>query len=880
MLNINELSLGTITSNATVTIQAVYGSLTNAHSVLLKVIPPGLTYLGSLHDDPTADAEEVIVSNGYAYVACGYAGLVVFDVSDPANPTRVGGYDTDGDSLGIAMRSNRVFIADGNGDLSIVDVSTPSNPTLAGSLKLGYDRAQAKDITLSGRYAYIAAMKRGLFIIDINDVSNPQLVGELPADYYAMCVAVDGNYAYIADYRSGLKIADVSNPTNPVLVSSYTDLVQASVVVKRDDYLYIADYTNGLQILDVSDPTSPVHVGEYVTKYGYDVFVKGDYAYMANNSYGVEIVDISDLSNPVPVGEFDDNSGAAQRVFVVGDVAYVSNREGGLQILDVSVPAAPSLLGSYDTHRYSYGVAVKGSYAYLAAYRDGLITVDISNPSNPVTVFTNRWTTYPYAYNLDIDGDYAYVASISRGLTVFDVSMPSTPSLVTAYDLGYENVRDVKIFGNYAFCANSYYSEDRNSTNALCVVDISDPSSPVYIGGYNNGSRAYGVDVQGQYAYLAAYSNGLEIIDISNPTNPVFAGSYIRSPFDTYDLPHPYSWQVDVSGQYAYLMDSGQILEIIDVSNPQTPTRIGSCHLGWADSSVNLFVQYPYVYIAYAASGRPEKIGLWIVDVSDPANPVIVADHPTRGYSRGVVVDNGHVYLADEPKGLHTFTWGAVPTPVKSITNFVVNRFPGADDRVDALSSKTTNRYEGIVEFSDKSVQYMTESATWSVVGNAHGAVFDEHRLTADSITSNGAVITVQGSYGGFSGTLNVTLYFDRNNNGIPDWWEIQFCGGATDADPSATCSNGVNTVWEAYIAGLDPNDPNAAFLTSIQWNPPQAILGWNTASDRVYSVWWTTNLLENFQPLETNIPWTQGSYTNPDAPPCSFYKIKVELAD
>ena len=47
-----------------------------------------------------------------------------------------------------------------------------------------------------------------------------------------------------------------------------------------------------------------------------------------------------------------------------------------------------------------------------------------------------------------------------------------------------------------------------------------------------------------------------------------------------------------------------------------------------------------------------------------------------------------------------------------------------------------------------------------------------------------------------------------------------------------------------------------------------------------LFSVWWTTNLLENFRPLETNIPWTQGSYTNLDAPPCSYYKIKVELEE
>ncbi len=107
--------------------------------------------------------------------------------------------------------------------------------------------------------------------------------------------------------------------------------------------------------------------------------------------------------------------------------------------------------------------------------------------------------------------------------------------------------------------------------------------------------------------------------------------------------------------------------------------------------------------------------------------------------------------------------------------------------------------------------------------------------------------------------------------------WQEDHFGGATNANPNATCSNGVNAVWEAYIAGIDPTDPNVAFLTSIL---PGEILQWSCVSGRVYSVWWTTNLLNDFQPLETNLPWTQGSYTNSDAPPCSYYKINVQLEE
>jgi hypothetical protein len=47
-----------------------------------------------------------------------------------------------------------------------------------------------------------------------------------------------------------------------------------------------------------------------------------------------------------------------------------------------------------------------------------------------------------------------------------------------------------------------------------------------------------------------------------------------------------------------------------------------------------------------------------------------------------------------------------------------------------------------------------------------------------------------------------------------------------------------------------------------------------------VYSVYVTTNLVNTgFQPLSTNIPGPQGSYTNSTAVPVGFYKVNVRMA-
>ncbi|MEI7851748.1 MAG: hypothetical protein WCH86_07940 [Kiritimatiellales bacterium] len=86
--------------------------------------------------------------------------------------------------------------------------------------------------------------------------------------------------------------------------------------------------------------------------------------------------------------------------------------------------------------------------------------------------------------------------------------------------------------------------------------------------------------------------------------------------------------------------------------------------------------------------------------------------------------------------------------------------------------------------------------------------------------------------------------------------------------------SDGLKT-WQEYIAGTNPTNPASGFCVT---EDPRNVLGWNVVSGRVYSVYWTTNLMSGFQCLESNIPWTQGSFTNSTDASCGYYKIGVRL--
>jgi len=83
-------------------------------------------------------------------------------------------------------------------------------------------------------------------------------------------------------------------------------------------------------------------------------------------------------------------------------------------------------------------------------------------------------------------------------------------------------------------------------------------------------------------------------------------------------------------------------------------------------------------------------------------------------------------------------------------------------------------------------------------------------------------------------------------------------------------------TAWQEYIAGTDPTNTTSG-LMAAQNN--RNVITWSPAAGRVYSVYWATNLLSGFQPLETNILYPQGSYTNATSDPrINLYQIKVRM--
>jgi hypothetical protein len=220
------------------------------------------------------------------------------------------------------------------------------------------------------------------------------------------------------------------------------------------------------------------------------------------------------------------------------------------------------------------------------------------------------------------DGSRLFVAAGDRGMHIFDLDQGYMKYTTTYYDDGY--YRNLKVLRDRVYLADS--------RRGLVVVDI-DGLAPRTVWIQPNGA-AYGLHLEDDKAYVAAYGEGLQIYDISSPDAPT-----LLSTLSTGD----YSWDVWVHNGFAYIADFNNGVSIVDVSSPEKPKLVGS--VTWADrypAAEILRGEGDTIYVAASSHG------LIVIDISDPLDPVIASSYrPIRiGNAEGLAVRDGIVYLA------------------------------------------------------------------------------------------------------------------------------------------------------------------------------------------------------------------------------------------
>jgi formylglycine-generating enzyme required for sulfatase activity len=316
----------------------------------------------------------------------------VGSVSTPDRKVVVPVNKIDGNASSVEIRGAHLYAAI-DSRLVIYEISDPANPAQIGQSATYTDTIEG--LTVDGNYAYLAFndyadnKSDGLAIIDISTPSAPSEAGLCDTPGEAWGVAVSGDHAYVADGSQGLQVCDISLPSISAVVGSYTGTVgfDYSVAISGTT-LYVG--ARNLYILNAADPTSPGYIGHYVpdNPEGYSrkgLAIAGQKAYVGEypiippgtDGGGLRIVDVSVPNNPSEIGFHDTPGIAPDGVALTDDYAYLADGSGGLRIIDVSAPGTPVEARFYDTAGDAEDVAVLGDYIFVADQGGGLLVLKV-----------------------------------------------------------------------------------------------------------------------------------------------------------------------------------------------------------------------------------------------------------------------------------------------------------------------------------------------------------------------------------------------------------------------------------------------------------------------------------------------------------------------
>ncbi len=257
------------------------------------------------------------------------------------------------------------------------------------------------------------------------------------------------------------------------------------------------------------------------------------------------------------------------------------------------------------------------------------------------------------ARSVAVSDGYAYVAA--GDLQIIDVSDPTDPRWMLGYDAG-GIVQGVTVSGSLTYIAVAGYG--------LQILDISAPAQPRKIGGIKTSSDAMDVRLRDNRAYVAV-ADGLEVIEVSTPASPRSLGRYQS---------HGGINRVAVSDNYAYLagvdtdIAAVEDVQVIDLADPSQLKRVGVYDSGW--DVQDLAISGNYLHVASIG------VGLSTLDISDPASPRLVSTYTTDMNAAGVAIFGHYGVLSSGTAGLHLldFSNPTVPPTRISLARFQDHR--------------------------------------------------------------------------------------------------------------------------------------------------------------------------------------------------------------
>jgi len=302
-----------------------------------------------------------------------------------------------------------------------------------------------------GREYALLGVRNGTSIIDITDTPALHEVAFIPSVFSTWKdIKTYRQYAYVVTDASGegIQIIDLSMlPDTAWLIKAYTGSGGTShnLSIDTSNALLYMEGTSGfpVRVISLSDPENLSELSTFGIEC-HDVYVQNNIAYVAEGFSGsVGIYSLVNPLQPALLRRFSIPSpGYVHNTWVSADGTVLMTTEETpgktVKLWDISDLDAITPVSQYlAAEQLAHNVHIKGSFAYISHYKDGLRIVDISNPESISEVgyydtydstltepFHGAWGAFPF-----FNSGKILISDMESGLFVvyFSGSVVSVP---------------------------------------------------------------------------------------------------------------------------------------------------------------------------------------------------------------------------------------------------------------------------------------------------------------------------------------------------------------------------------------------------------------------------------------------------------------------
>jgi hypothetical protein len=336
----------------------------------------------------------------------------------------------------------------------------------------------------------------------------------------------------------------------------------------------------------------------------------------------------------------------------------------------------------------------------FVACKRGVEIYSLSDPAVPVPI--GSLLTAGLANGLAINYPYLYVGDV-YGFNVWEISDPTSPIRMGGFQRNSAEGYQERLLYRDGYVYAAAYS------SGLQLIDVSDPHQPVIVAQADTPAYAWDLAISGDAVFLMDFFS-MEIADVSRPLEP-----FIRTSYDAM-----FAGGIVLEGNLAYLayIDGLKVLDVSDPFAPQVVSDIGPTGGGVAES---ITMKDHYAILAHQSYVE-------IYDVSDPSDPIQVAFFNVPGHPRKVLAVGDYLYTILDDDGFHVtdITDPEFPVPGGTVNPSVWGSRQDVVKEGEYLYLCDWNR--GLVVYDTSDPETITEVGSYSTPGLLNDLLIDDDK--------------------------------------------------------------------------------------------------------------------------------------------------------